>query len=35
MNDQGAFFIGYYQQRQGSFVRKEPEEHKVVSSVEE
>ena len=35
MNDQGAFFIGYYQQRQSSFVRKEPEEHKVVSSVEE
>lgn len=35
MNDQGAFFIGYYQQRQSGFVRKEPEEHEVVSSVEE
>lgn len=35
MNDQGAFFIGYYQQRQSSFVRKEPKEYEVVSSVEE
>ena len=35
MNDQGAFFIGYYQQRQSSFERKEPKEHEVVSSVEE